>query len=87
MERNLGEELRDDSQSGREPMRRELDETNQNDSEGIEDLGAGLSGGRRGSPGLGAGGGIGSDMNTGNSGRAGISEDEDDPDLENETPR
>lgn len=69
MERNLGEDLRD--------------ETNQNDREGIEDLGAGLSGGRRASPGLGAGGGIGSDMNPGESGRASIPSDDDDPDLEN----
>lgn len=59
MERNL----RDD----REPKGRDLDDTSDNESEreGIEDLGAGLTGGKNASPGMGAGGGLGSDIRKG----------------------
>ncbi len=55
------------SRDDREPMSRELDDTSDNESEreGIEDLGAGLTGGKNASPGMGAGGGLGSDIRKG----------------------
>ncbi|MDQ6825634.1 MAG: hypothetical protein M3Z14_00310 [Candidatus Eremiobacteraeota bacterium] len=72
MDRNIGDDSKDILRDKADRIRRNLGDPsvpdeNESDREGIEDLGAGLTGGSgQRSPGLGAGGGVGSNIRSGN---------------------